>query len=129
MEIILIATSPHTHFKILKVILGQTDKKIYLEKPAVTNFTDFKLLMQLLNKYKGRVYLTEQYVVSRTVTFLEAFKKHKRRLGQIKSAELYIEEGQRYCNDPLLSRGFQVRTGSLLKWFSRHCLCVILFRL
>jgi len=95
-EIILIATSPHTHFEILKKILTKTNKKVYLEKPAVTNLKDFKQLIQLLRKYKNRVYLAEQYVYGRAPILLEAYKKYKKKLGKVNSIKLYLEEGQKY---------------------------------
>lgn len=95
-EVILILTPPKTHFKILEETLGSTDKQIYLEKPAVTNLQDFEQLILLMNRYKDRIYLPEEYAYGRAPIFFETYRKYRQRLGRINSFILHLEEGQEY---------------------------------
>lgn len=95
-EPILVLTPPQTHLELIKELLISTNRKIYVDKPAVTSLKDFQELVFLMQKFPGRVYLAEQYVYGRAPSFLKTFKRYRRKLGRIIRAEIYLEEGQHY---------------------------------
>jgi len=98
-EPVMVLTPPQSHLKMVTELLHTTKRKIYLDKPAVSNFSEFKSLNQLMIKYTNRLYLAEQYLYGRSPIFCKLFNKHRQALGKILKAELFLEEGARYFND------------------------------
>jgi len=95
-EVILLMTPPQSHFNILKAILKNTNKPIYIEKPAVTNLNDYQKLIKLFIKHSDRIYFAEQYMYGRAPIFINSYKKYKQKLGSIQFIKLHLEEGQKY---------------------------------